>query len=290
MFKTILVAAGAGTVGQHLANRLLIAGHSVKIGTRRGGDANTVLLDYSQAPTFEAALAGTDAAYLVVPTSAEPHLLLGPFVEAAARRGIKLVLQSALGVDANDAIPLRQLERQIESSGAPYAILRPNWFLDNFHGRWHPGIMELGRLALPAGDATTSLIDARDIAEAAAVALTQAVADGRAFNLTGPDSLGYAEAAAALSAISGRTVTYEGVDEAQFKRESGRMKLAPALVEQMLPIFTATRAGHFSQVTDDFSQLTGRPGRRLVDYLADNAWRFAVPVAQNEVQRAAVSR
>ncbi|WP_173087422.1 NAD(P)H-binding protein [Devosia sp. 1635] len=262
MFKTILVAAGAGTVGQHLANRLLIAGHSVKIGTRRGGDANTVLLDYSQAPTFEAALAGTDAAYLVVPTSAEPHLLLGPFVEAAARRGIKLVLQSALGVDANDAIPLRQLERQIESSGAPYAILRPNWFLDNFHGRWHPGIMELGRLALPAGDATTSLIDARDIAEAAA----------------------------ALSAISGRTVTYEGVDEAQFKRESGRMKLAPALVEQMLPIFTATRAGHFSQVTDDFSQLTGRPGRRLVDYLADNAWRFAVPVAQNEVQRAAVSR
>ena len=43
--------------------------------------------------------------------------------------------------------------------------------MDNFHTFWLAGIKH-GELALPAGDARTSFIDARDIADSAVAALT----------------------------------------------------------------------------------------------------------------------
>ncbi len=90
-----------------------------------------------------------------------------------------------MGVDANDAIPLRQLELRIEAAGVPYVLLRPNWFFDNLHGRWFTSISRAGQLALPAEAARTSFVDARDIADVAFVALTRPLLDGRALVLTG---------------------------------------------------------------------------------------------------------
>lgn len=276
MAKTILVTAATGTVGQHLVSRLLAHGHSVRAASRTGaaGQGNSVLLDFDDPATFNAALAGVDAAYLVVPTGTADPLSLGAFIDAAVAAGVKLVLQTAIGVDASEEIPYRKLERLVEKSGTPYVILRPNWFFDNFHHYWLKGIIEHDLVALPVGDAKTSFIDARDIADAAVAALVNADFDGQALTLTGSESLSYGEAAAVLSKVLGRTIRYEAVDTDGFLGYAEKTGLASGHAQMLAPIFYPVAQGWTSADSGEVGRLTGRLPRRLVDYISDNADRF----------------
>ncbi len=275
MAKTILVTAATGTVGEHLVPRLLALGHSVKAASRSGSSGdNSVLLDFAKPETFEGALAGVDAAYLVIPTGTPDPLALAGFIDAAAAAGVKLVVQTAIGVDASEDIPYRKLERLVETSGTPYVLLRPNWFFDNFHSYWLKGILGHGVIALPAGDARTSFVDARDIADAAVTALTTSDFDGQAFTLTGAQSVTYGEAAEILSAVLGRTIRYEAVDTAGFLDFAGKSGLSEGHAQMLGAIFYPVAQGWTSADTGDTARLTGRPARRFVDYIADNVARF----------------
>jgi uncharacterized protein YbjT (DUF2867 family) len=275
--KTVLVTAANGTVGQHLVPRLLATGHKVRSASRRGQAAigTPARLDFTDPTTFESALQGVDAAYLVVPTGpGHPLHLLADFVAAAAGRKIKLVLQSAIGVDADEAIPFRQLERTIEVSGSPYVLLRPNWFFDNFHTYWLKAIREHKLLELPAGDAPTSFVDARDIADVALAALTASALDGRAFTLTGRQSITYAEAASVLSAVIGKTVQYRPVQAAEFIANADHIGISPEYARHLAPIFYPVEQGWVGNDSGHVAEATGRAPRTLVDYLADNVGRF----------------
>jgi uncharacterized protein YbjT (DUF2867 family) len=276
MAKTILVTAATGTVGQHLVPRLLAHGHNVKAASRSAssGQDNSVLLDFARPETFEGALAGVDAAYLVIPSGTADPLALAGFINAAAAASVKLVMQSAMGVDASEDIPYRKLERLLEKSGTPYVLLRPNWFFDNFHTYWLKGILGHGLIALPAGDARTSFIDARDIADAAVAALTTSDHDRQAFTLTGAESFSYAEAAEILSAVLGRTIRYEAVDTTGFLNLAAKLGLSETHAQMLAPIFYPVAQGWASADTGDTAGLTGRLPRRFVDYIADNAARF----------------
>jgi uncharacterized protein YbjT (DUF2867 family) len=128
--------------------------------------------------------------------------LLGPFVSEAARRRVRLVTMTASGVEYSDEIPLRKLELAVERSGTRYAHLRPSWFSQNFSTYWLAPILSDGVIALPAADARTTFIDVRDIGEAAASVLQNPARDGRAYTLTGPAALTYAEAAETLTRAS----------------------------------------------------------------------------------------
>jgi uncharacterized protein YbjT (DUF2867 family) len=277
MSSSILVTAATGTVGKHLVPRLLALGHRVRAASRSGkaslGEATR--LDFEAPASFAAALDGVDAIYLVVPTGPHhPLHMLSGFVDAAAARGIKIVLQSAIGVDADEAIPFRQLERKIEASGAPYVLLRPNWFFDNFHTYWLKDVRERGLIQLPAGETRTSFVDARDIADVAAAALTRPDFDGEALTLTGAESLTYAEAASVLSAVSGKPIRYEPVEVSQFIASAERIGLTREYAEHLAPIFYPVTQGWVAADSGDVSRVTGRAARRLVDYVSDNAARF----------------
>jgi hypothetical protein len=51
---------------------------------------------------------------------------LQPVIQAAADRRVKVVLQTAIGVDADEKIPYRQVELFLIRTGIPFVILRPN--------------------------------------------------------------------------------------------------------------------------------------------------------------------
>lgn len=271
MSKTILVAGGTGTVGRQVARALAERGAQARIGSRRG-DAGSVRLDYADPAGFDAALEGVDAAYVVVPTGEmDPVGTVGPFIDRAAARGVKIVLQTAHGVDADEAIPLRRLERRLEASGARYVILRPNWFIDNFLTYWGPGIRQAGVIAVPAGDGATSFVDARDIAAVAAVVLTEAAHDGQALVVTGGEALTYAEAAALLSAATGRPVRYQPVDAQAFIAQMAGMGMPRAYAAMLAGIFGPVAAGWTAAVSPVVEQLTGRRPHRLADFVREHA-------------------
>ncbi|MDQ0390710.1 SDR family oxidoreductase [Labrys monachus] len=270
----VLVIGATGTVGKHVVEGLLAKGEAVKAASRTGkpvGDAERVVFEYGKPETFEAAFEGVDRAYVLLASGhVDAKGLLLPLIAAAAARKVKVVLQSVLGVDADDAIPYRQVEIALETSGTPYVILRPNWFADNFHTFWKPGI-DHGQIALPAADGKSSFIDARDIAAGAVAALTSSDFDGRAFNLTGPEALSYAEAALILSEVIGRPIAYNAIDDATFIGILTGAGVPADYAAFLASIFHPVRAGWTAAVTGDVETLTGRPPRSLRTYATDNA-------------------
>lgn len=278
MSGQILVFAANGNVGQPLVAALLAKGEQVKAASRTGtavGGAQGVALDIDDPSTLARAFEGVDRVFLLAPTgSLDITGRLLPVIEAAAARKAKVVLMTALGVDADEAIPYRQVELALERSGTPFVIVRPNWFADNFHTFWKPGI-DHGVIAVPAGDGKTSFIDTRDIAESAAAALTTDRFDGRAFNLTGPEALSYGEAAAVLSRVTGKAIAYTPVDDDGFVGILTGAGVPEPYARFLATLFHPVREGWTARVTGDVETLTGHAPRSLATYAQDNAARLA---------------
>ncbi|PEN06297.1 NAD(P)-dependent oxidoreductase, partial [Longimonas halophila] len=66
-----------------------------------------------------------------------------------------------------------------------------------------------GTMRLPAGNAATGFVDARDIAAVSVAALTEDGHAGAAYTITGPEALTYHEAADVLSEAWSRDIRYE---------------------------------------------------------------------------------
>lgn len=274
MAGKILVIGATGNVGRPLVRALVAKGEAVKAASRSGKDfegAEGVAFDIGDPATFEAALEGVDRLYLLAPTgTVDVKGTLVPVVEAAKARGIKVVLQTAIGVDADDSIPYRQVEIALQNAGIPFVILRPNWFSDNFHTFWKAGI-DHGVIAVPAGEGKSSFIDVRDIAESAAAALTDDRFNGKAFTLTGPAALSYAEAAAILSGVVGKPIAYQAVDDDTFVGILVGAGVPKDYASFLATIFYPVREGWTAGVSGDVETLTGKPPRSLETYARDNA-------------------
>lgn len=148
-------------------------------------------------------------------------------------------------------------------------ILRPNWFADNFHSYWKAGV-DQGVIAVPAGEGKSSFIDARDIAASAAAALTSSEFDGKAFNLTGPEAIGYADAATILSDVLGKPVQYIPVDDASFIDAVAAAGVPRDYAEFLASIFYPVREGWTAVVTGDVEALTGATPISVEQYAKDH--------------------
>jgi uncharacterized protein YbjT (DUF2867 family) len=275
MTGKILVLGATGNVGRPLVRALVAKGEAVRAASRSGKPvegADGVVFDILDPMTFPGAFDGVDRAFVMMPGGyTEAKALLPPVIEAAAARGVKVVFLSVLGVDADDSIPYRQVEIALEKSGTPYVILRPNWFTDNFINYWKPGIDAAGVIAVPAADGKSSFIDVRDIADSAAAALTTDRFDGTALNLTGPQALGYAEAAALISEAIGKPVAYQAIDDDVFVDTLVGAGVPEVYARFLASIFYPVRQDWTAVVSDDVLTLTGHPARTVAAWVKDNA-------------------
>lgn len=139
--------------------------------------------------------------------------------------------------------------------------------------------MQAGEIRVPAGEGRTSFIDVRDIAAAAAGALTSDRHDGKAFALTGSAAYGYAEAAALLSAALGRTIRYRPVDDRTFVAETVAAGVSQGYAGLLAAIFHPVAEGWVAAVTDSVEVLSGKKPRSLEDSIGDIAGRLRARAA-----------
>lgn len=274
--NTILVTGSTGKVGRIVVEELKRAGEPVRAATRTPAGPDAVELDWHNPATFQPALAGVDRVFLMSPSSeAYPKDLLSPFLQQAADGRRKIVLMSEGTTHENDDSPLRPLEIAVQSCGSPYVVLRPNWFMDNFHTYWLEPIRQAGVLPLPAEDSRSAFIDSRDIGAVAAAVLRTGSFDGQSLDLTGPAAITYSEAAAILSQASGRSIRYVPVDDESFTASLLQAGIPQLIADHITTLFRITRQGGASQVTPIVQDLTGRSPRKLQQYAQDHAeaWR-----------------
>ncbi len=281
MSQTFLIVGGTGTVGRTLTELLSAAGATVRVASRTPDTVTPaagrvgVRLDLQDPSTFAAAVAGTDGVFVLAPPGhADQHALLAPFLAVAAKHTRKIVTMTANGVQFDETNPLRRVELTAAATGLPVVHLRPGWFMQNFNTFWLPTILGDGVIALPAGEALTAFVDARDIAGVAAVALQTSRLDGQALALTGPAALTYAAAAEVLSAASDRPIRYVAIDDARFTAGLVGAGLPADYAAVMVHLFETVRQGFAATVDPAVADILGK-ARSLTDYAADNAatWR-----------------
>lgn len=268
---TVLVG-GTGKTGRRVAARLEAAGHDVRPVSR----STPIPFDWEYRATWSRALRGATAAYitfqpdLAIPESDDAIAALGTVAE---QEGVgRLVLLSGRGEPAAQAC-----ERILLDGPIPTTVVRCAFFAQNFAEE--PALAEpvrAGVIALPAGDVAEPVVDADDVADVAALALTTDGHDGEVYELTGPELLTFHQMAATLSAAAGREIAYLPVTPEQYATEAIAAGLPAEQADLLAGLFAHIFDGHNASRSDGVERALGRPARSFAHYAtaaaAAGAW------------------
>ena len=239
---------------------------------RAASRSSETSFDWEDEGSWASAVQGVKAVYLVAPEEVAP---IEPFVkQAVAARVERFVVLSGRGLDHTGGRfgqGMAEAERAVSASGVGWTILRSNNFSQNFtEDLWHEPMLA-GRLALPMGAVGEPFIDVRDVAEVAALVLRGDGHFGQVHDLSGPESLTFADAVRMISEIAGRPIEYVELTPAQYVEESVAAGYPVEVAEALGVMFELMRDGFLTTPTDTVEKLLGRPATTFSQYAAE-AW------------------
>lgn len=158
-------------------------------------------------------------------------------------------------------------ERLLQASGLKYTILKHGLYTEMIPIFIGDKVLETGVIFLPAGEGKTAFILRSDLADAGVVVLTEPGHENRSYELTGPEAVSYADIAAKLSAVAGKTVTYVSPAPEVFSAELTKAGVPAEYVGLFASFAGAAKEGEFANVSADFEKLTGRKGGSVGDHL-----------------------
>src|ERR687894_2018065 len=264
--ETTLVLGGTGKKGRRVVEQLRARRVPTRVGSRSGEPP----FDWEDEATWEPALQNVGSVYvtyypdLAVPGSVEA---VRSFAELAVESRVgRLVLLSGRGEPEAERAELALQEVVDASTGAEWTILRSTWFMQNFSEDYMLEHVLSGEIRLPAGDVPTPFLDADDIAEVAVAALTEDRHAGQLYELTGPRSLTFAEAAAEIAEATGREIRYVPVSLEEHAAEAAQHGVQAEVVEALTYLFDEVVDGRNANTTDGVRRALGREPRDFADY------------------------
>ena len=269
----ILITGATGNVGsaviQALARRGISACAAVRT-PRPGALAEQVVFDFERPETYGPALEGVDKLFLMRPPAlTDVARYVFPVIDEAKRRGVsQIVFLSLLGAQHLAFVPHRKIELYLERCGLSYTFLRASFFMQNLSTTHADEILDQRLIDVPAGTGKTSFVDVDDLAEVAALALTEPGHANQAYDLTGNEALDYHEVAALLTRKLGRPIVYRAPGLLGFLVRRVRSGVPVGFALVMGAIYTTARMGKAALVTSDLERLLGRSPRTLESFLA----------------------
>ena len=110
------------------------------------------------------------------------------------------------------------VEGALREFGVPFTILRPGCYIQN-DGNLKGALTGPGVYPMPIGTAGICAVDIRDIAEVAAISLTQDGHDGQTYDLVGPTMITGPGNAATWGKLLGKEIRYTGHDFGQWEQQ-----------------------------------------------------------------------
>jgi len=236
---------------------------------RRNGATETVIADLDDKAALVRALDGVDAVFHIVPAFVPDEAATGlVMVDAAIASGVRRIVFSSVYhpslLDLSNHSAKLPVEQAIYDSELEFTILQPAMFMAQLGG-YIDGARERGVIEGPySPESRMAYVDYRDVAEAAAIALTTDRLLGGTFELSGPGEYSRHGIARELASLLGRPVRAEGAEPAELDP-----RMPAPLREGLQRMFhhyeVAGLRGGNSLVLDS---ILGRPATSVPDYLA----------------------
>ena len=278
----IVVTGASGNVGRPLVRALTARGEQVRVvargitlGLEELEGVSVVRGDLSDPGSLSSALQGAEALFLLVP-GAGAGLNIERLLELAAAGGVQrvtLLSSQAAGTrpTSSSHAPLAAIEHLVRSSGLAWTILRPSGFHSNALA-WAPTIRDQQTVYAPFGDIGLPSIDPADIAEVAAVTLTDEGHDQGVYVLTGPEITTPRDRVAAIGAALGESIELVELTRAQ-ALEQLALFMPPPVADGTLDILGEPTPEEVT-VSQHVAMVLGRPGRPFGDWAVRNADLF----------------
>ncbi|MGN9786450.1 SDR family oxidoreductase [Nonomuraea sp. ZG12] len=278
----IIVSGANGKLGRAVVERLLdrvtpehigvcvrdperareLAERGVRV--RRGDFADAVGLEHA----FEAA-----SRVLIVSVDAlgeEALRLHRTAIDMAGKAGAeRIVYTSHMGSNlASLFAPMPDhaaTEAELERSGVRFTSLRNGFYAATVLMLLSTAL-HTGELAVPQ-DGPVSWTSHGDLAEAAAIALTEDVLDGVTPALTGAEAIDMTGLAALASELTGRSIRRVVVPDDDYRAGLVAHGAPEAVADMLVGMFAASRRGEFAQVAPDLARLIGRSPESLREVL-----------------------
>ena len=191
-------------------------------------------------------------------------------IEQVTRLSVLNTSANSLGINQRAHYSIDQFAASI---AVPYSTIRPAIFSASLlaaarevrASRTWTGLAGTGRMAL---------IDHRDAAEAGLRVLTDQALWGTHHDLTGPTPISWPGALELLSAELGEPVTFRVAAEHEFLERLTGAGVSAGTAELLIAREWSILAGENDYTTDAFQRITGRPPRRVAEFLHDYRAEF----------------
>jgi uncharacterized protein YbjT (DUF2867 family) len=230
----ILSYGATGSQGHPVAQKLLAAGHQVRVLTRdpnkvQGLDgADVITGDMNDSASLKTANEGQEGVFLHIPfftpSPTDGLTYAQNALEAARAAGVKLLVWNASGEipearSGNPAFDVRvDILEAIQNSGIPYIVLQPTAYMENFLGPWtREEIMNEDTFAYPTPlEVNMAWIATEDIGTFAVYAFAHAELAPLNLKVSGPERLNGEEIAERFSRALGRKITFRAMPPEEF--------------------------------------------------------------------------
>ncbi|MGA3251463.1 MAG: NmrA family NAD(P)-binding protein [Paraburkholderia sp.] len=223
----ILVTGSTGVIGQQILKHLNGSGAEVRALTRTPEKAQfpagvaAVKGDLSDVDAVRQAINGVSTLFLLAPNAADELTQALQTLSVAREAGVKgvvylSVFKGAEYVDVPHFTGKHTVERMIEHLDIPATVLRPAYFIQNDVRQKDP-LLTHGVYGMPIGEKGISMVDVRDIGDAAARELLRREDVGaplprETYELVGPDVIDAKTVVSIWAEALGRPVRYGGDD------------------------------------------------------------------------------
>lgn len=264
---TIAITGATGNIGGAVARALAADGVPFRMVVRDAArapqlpGADVAVATYADRQAARDAFAGVDVLFLVSGAEARDRLdQHRTVVAAAADAGVRHVVYTSFqGAAADATFTLGRdhfwTEQAIRDTSMAHTFLRDSFYLDFVEDL----VGEDGVIRGPAGDGAMAAVARADVARVATAVLRAPDRHlDRTYDLTGPAAITLEQAAALVSDVRGRPVSYhrETVAEAYASRQ--RWEPEPWLADAWVSTYTAIADGALAKVSGDVERVTGQ--------------------------------
>jgi uncharacterized protein YbjT (DUF2867 family) len=265
----IVVTTPTGNIGSKLAELLIERGEDVRVIARDPSKlapavqegAETIVGSHADPAVLDAALAGADAFFLIVPPNGQAESVQSHYVEygrqaraAIERNGVgRAVMISTMGGDNDHAGHLsaaRAAEAEVAQSGAALRAIAPPFFMENLLNQAEA--IKAGAIALPSDpDRPLPVVATADLAALAADLLTDRSWTGVArVPVSSPDSLTPFGITDTIAKTLARDLTYNQIPTDSYAEMLRGYGMGPAWATGIAEMAVAQNTGFYDSEID----------------------------------------